>query len=317
MFSALAKARFEIRFCAACQVLMLAATAPFYSAYGLRVEWSSAVPQATGIILLGAVLVNFWRQPGGPRERIVAQTVLAALLFLTVACIASPAQYLAVALRRPLIDPWLAAADAQMGIHVPALAAWTRAHPPVALVLMLAYFTLLPQFVGAMLLLGLVYRNADRLWEYSFHFHLCALVTVASLALFPAACAFAHYGFESTLPQERFLAHFNGFRDGTLSVLRFDDLEGLISMPSFHVAGGFMVTWAFRGMRVVWLFAILNALLTAATVLTGAHYAVDIPATALLFGASVLIHRILTRASMAPVPARDLPRVPESSMAAD
>ena len=128
-------------------------------------------------------------------------------------------------------------------------------------------------------------------------------MTVASLALFPAACAFSYYGFESTLPQGRFLAHFNGFRTGSLSVIRFDDLEGLISMPSFHVAGGLMLTWAFRGYRVVWVFAVLNGLLMAATVLSGAHYGVDLPATALLFGASVVVHRLLLRWFSEPRPA--------------
>jgi hypothetical protein len=298
--SRLAMNRPEVRFCIASQALLLAATAPFYSGFGLRIAWSTALSQALVIALLVAVRLAFWHRPGPPHERIVADTVLAALLLMTVATIASPAQYLAVATRQPLIDPYLAAADAQLGVHVPALAAWTRAHPAVSAVLTLAYFSLLPQFVGAILLLGLVYRNAARLWEYSFHFHFCAVVTVASLAVFPAACAFSYYGFESTLPQGRFLAHFNGVRAGTLSVIRFDDLEGLISMPSFHAAGGFMLTWAFRGYRIVWLFAVLNGLLTASTVLSGAHYAVDVPGTALLFGASLLAYRLFVRWTATP-----------------
>lgn len=295
MIARLERVRPEIRFCLACQLVMLAATAPFYSVFGLRIAWQTALPQLLGVALLVAVRLAFWKQPGSAGERIVADTVLATTLFLTMSCIASPAQYLAVAVRRPLIDPWLAAGDAWLGIHVPALADWTRAHPAVSLLLTAAYASLLPQFIGAILLLGLVYRRVDRLWEYCFHFHLCALVTVASLAAFPAACAFAYYGFESTLSQTRFLAHFNGVRDGTLSLIRFNDLEGLISMPSFHVAGGFMVTWAFRGFRVFWPFAILNLLMCASTIMSGAHYAIDLPGTALLFAASILAHRALTR----------------------
>jgi len=303
MLSRLTKTRPEVGFCVACQLLMLAASLPFYSSYGLRVEWSTGVPQALVMGLLVALLFNFWYLPGAAAEWIAAETVLAACLLFVISCIASPAQYLAVAVGRPLIDPWLAAADASLGIHVPALAEWTREHPSVRALLYLAYFSLLPQFVGVLMLLGLVYRNSERLWEYLFHFHLCGVLTVASLALFPAACAFSYYGFDSTLPQGRFLAHFNGFRTGSLSVIRFDDLEGLISMPSFHVAGGLMLTWAFRGYRVVWVFAVLNGLLMAATVLSGAHYGVDLPATALLFGASVVVHRLLLRWFSEPHPA--------------
>lgn len=315
--SAFLNARFEVRFCIACQALMLGATVPFYSAQGLVVAWHTAMPQAVAVVLLAAMLFNLWWKPGSPGELVVTQTVFATFLFLTISCIASPAQYLAVAFGRPLIDPWLATADALLGIHVPTLADWTRARPLVAEVLRLAYFSLLPQFVGVILLLGLVYRDANRLWEYCFHFHLCALVTVASLALFPAACAFAYYGFESTLPQARFLAHFNGFRDGTLSVIRFDDLEGLISMPSFHVAGGFMLTWVFRGYRILWLFVLLNGLMTLSTVLTGAHYGVDIPGTVLLFGVSVLIHRAVTRPSVNRIPTSRPRPLPGASLAAD
>lgn len=165
MLSRLTKTRPEVGFCVACQLLMLAASLPFYSSYGLRIEWSTGVPQALVMGLLVALLLNFWYLPGAAAEWIAAETVLAACLLFVISCIASPAQYLAVAVGRPLIDPWLAAADATLGIHVPALAEWTRQHPSVRTLLFLAYFSLLPQFVGVMMLLGLVYRNSERLWD--------------------------------------------------------------------------------------------------------------------------------------------------------
>jgi membrane-associated phospholipid phosphatase len=130
------------------------------------------------------------------------------------------------------------------------------------------------------------------MWEYAFHFHFCSLVTLAALALFPAECAFTYYGYESLINQTRFIHQFHGFRDGTLTVIRFNDIEGLISFPSFHVAGAMMVTWAFRRHR--WFFVpllCLNAVMAASTVMLGAHYATDLVATALMFGASVIIYR--------------------------
>jgi membrane-associated phospholipid phosphatase len=105
------------------------------------------------------------------------------------------------------------------------------------------------------------------------------------------------------LDQAGFLAHFEGLRAGTFHVIRFDDIEGLISFPSFHVAGAFMVTWALRRTRrLVWIpVALLNVALVASTVLLGAHYAVDILATAVLFGASVLAHFIVVRRFLDPL----------------
>jgi hypothetical protein len=192
----------------------------------------------------------------------------------------------------PLADPWLAGADAALGVHVPALRDWTAQHGWLARALVLAYFSLLPQFVLPIVALGLWYRDRERLWEYVFHFHFCLTVTLIGVALFPAACAFSHYGFTSLIDQTRFLAHFEGLRSGTLTVVRLDDIEGMISFPSFHAAGGLMVTWVFRGRRC-WTagLIVLNAGLIAATVLTGAHYGVDVLITVAMFAGSVVAWR--------------------------
>ena len=64
-----------------------------------------------------------------------------------------------------------------------------------------------------------------------------------------------------------------------MTVVDMTNIEGLVSMPSFHAAGALFVTWALR--RTWWLFvpvALLNLWLIASTVLTGAHYAIDIVA---------------------------------------
>jgi len=195
-------------------------------------------------------------------------------------------------LRRPLIDSWLAATDALLGISVPQLVAWTRAHGLIAAWLHTAYFTLVPQFLLTVVVLGFVLRDRARLWEYAFHFHSCALVTLAAFAIVPADSAFTHYGFQSLIDQGRFIDHFQGLRAGTLTAIPFDNMEGLVSFPSFHVAGGLMVTWAFRKNRLLfWPLAVLNASLTAATFMTGAHYATDVVATLLMFAASLWVYR--------------------------
>jgi hypothetical protein len=109
-------------------------------------------------------------------------------------------------------------------------------HAAVDTILRASYFTLLPQFVRDRRARPLG-RDRDRLWEYCFHFEFCLLVTIACLALWPAACAFVHYGFQSTIDHIRFIDHFSALRQGTYHVIRFDYLEGLVSMPSFHTAG--------------------------------------------------------------------------------
>lgn len=206
--------------------------------------------------------------------------------------ILSPAQYLAVALHRPLIDPALAWGDSLMGVNVSLLAEWTREHPLLNLVLAASYSTLLVQLGLIISILGLWMRDRAGLREYLFHFHVCAVVTVLALAIFPAACAFQHYGFESTLDQTRFIAHFTAVRSGTMRTIRLDDLEGLISTPSFHVAGACMTTWALRRRAVLLPIAVgVNSLLIASTVLSGAHHLIDVIVTGALFAISVFAWR--------------------------
>jgi hypothetical protein len=121
-------------------------------------------------------------------------------------------------------------------------------------------------------------------------------VTVGALALFPAASAFQYLHFQSTLDQSRFITQFDGVRSGVFNSIRFDDLEGLVSMPSFHVAGALIVVWSLRRHgRLFWPAVSLNVLLAAATVLTGAHYAVDLFGTAAMFAASIWLWNAVAR----------------------
>jgi hypothetical protein len=80
------------------------------------------------------------------------------------------------------------------------------------------------------------------------HFHVCVIVTLLGLALWPAACALTFCGFDS-LDQTRFIRHFHEFRTGAQVLVQPSDVEGLISFPSFHVAGALMVSWAFHRRR--------------------------------------------------------------------
>ena len=119
-------------------------------------------------------------------------------------------------------------------------------------------------------------------------------MTLAGLALAPQPARSSSSGSTPCL-QERFIAHFNGVRDGTFTTIRFDDLEGLISMPSFHVAGGMMVMRAFRGYRRPFAFLlVLNALMIASTFMTGAHHFMDVPGTLVMFCVSLAVHHLMT-----------------------
>ncbi|MCC6162897.1 MAG: phosphatase PAP2 family protein [Acidobacteria bacterium] len=277
---------------AAGHVVFAVVTLAACTALGLDVRWRNAAPPliVAGVMAVLATIAAR-RTSASPLRWMVPEGLLA-FAFIVVLCIVSlPAQYAGAALARPAIDAWLAAADALMGVHVPSIAAWTRAHPTLAHALTLAYDTFALQILLAAPVLVLIGHRLH-LWECIWHLHVCLVVTLLCFALWPAACAFTWYGFESTLPQQMFTAHFDGFRSGALRVVDFRNVTGLVSAPSFHVAGALVLTWATRSR--LWVFVplvLLNATLCVATVLSGAHYLVDTLLSVLLVAASLIAWR--------------------------
>ena len=99
------------------------------------------------------------------------------------------------------------------------------------------------------------------------------------------------------IDQTRVITQISALRAGTFRTIDFGNLDGLVSMPSFHAAGAIIVTWAFRRHRVLLaLLTVLNIGLIAATFMSGVHYFVDIPGAFVVVGASIAAFRLLNRA---------------------
>ena len=293
-------------FFAALQVALLCVTAAALLYTGLRMEWRDLVSlRSAAVVFMWSVwLLHVVMPARRPREWVIAETFLVVALLTTFTNIGSPLQYGIIAFRAPLADAWLASADALLGVNVPALVLWTAARPWLVSVLEAVYGTLLPQFLLPPLVHGLWYRDRRALWEYAWHFQVCLIAALVGLAIFPAACAFSYYGFESLLDQTRFTTQFEAVRSGALVVLPLNNMEGMITFPSFHVAGALLVTWSFRRYPVWGVgLGIINVLMIVSTVLTGAHYVVDVIAAFGVFGCSVWLWRRVASAWIEPVSA--------------
>ncbi len=257
----------------------------------VSIEWSTAWPAGALLSALVVVWLNLYFFPGSPKERFVAEVLFVTFAMLLLTNVLVPMQYGALALGAPYADSWLARADAWLGVSVPAMTGWARTHPPAALALNVIYFTFAPQMLLTVLVLAAL-RDRDRLWEFAFHFHVCLIVTIAALGIWPAICAPAFYGYQPTVEMTRTIGQIKGFHDGLMTSVRFDDLDGLVSFPSFHVAGALLVMWAFRGRRRILLSLIaLNTGLILSTMFTGEHYAIDIVGAFPLVAASIAAYR--------------------------
>ena len=113
---------------AALNVTVLLVTMPFYGQYGLIVDWRTFVPSIVAIGLATVAWLSHVSTPGRPAEWAIAESFVAFILIAFCCMVITPAQYLAVALKRPLADAWLAQADALLGLSVPAAVNWTRTH---------------------------------------------------------------------------------------------------------------------------------------------------------------------------------------------
>jgi hypothetical protein len=269
----------------------LLAGVAFFSQGRLSIEWST---MWLGVSLLAALVVvwlNFYVVPGASWEWFVAETLFVTFAMVLLTNVLVPMQYGALALGAPYADPWLASADAWLGVSVPAMTAWTWAHPSAVLAARLVYSTFAPQMLLAVLALALL-REREELWAFAFHFHVCLIVTIAALAIWPSVCPPVFYGLRPAIDMTRVLAQIQGFHAGTMTVVSFNELEGLVSVPSFHVAGALLVTWAFRRRRAVFIaLVVLNAGLVLSTVVTGVHYAIDVLAALPLVGASLAAYQ--------------------------
>jgi len=283
--------------CLGLQVLLFGTGLALYRATDIQMRWSSS--DVAYLALVGALLAAWMALlavPGDsiPRRR-VAEGLAAGILFLALIGITAPMQYGAIALGRPFVDVWLDRADHWLGIDVAQLTTWTAQFPWLVSTLNVTYNTLAPQLVVPLAVLSLA-GDRKALWEYLWHLHVSLIGALICLALWPTVYVFTYRHFDPLVAPtmvESCMTQLWGFHSGQSHVVTMQDMQGLISFPSFHTAAALAVTWALRRQsRWIWVpIAMINVGLVSATVLLGLHYVTDLIGTAALLGASLLMYR--------------------------
>ena len=283
--------------CLGLQVLLFGTSLVLYRATDLQVRWSSS--DVAYLALVGALLAAWMALlavPGDsiPRRR-VAEGLAAGILFLSLIGITAPMQYGALALGRPFVDVWLDSADRWLGIDVPQITAWTAQFPWLVSVLNVTYNTLAPQLVVPLVVLSLA-GDGKALWEYLWHLHVSLIGALICLALWPTVYVFTYRHFDPLVAPamvESCMTQLWGFHAGRSHVVSMQDMQGLISFPSFHAAAALAVTWALRRQSSwIWMpIVLVNVGLVSATIFLGLHYVTDLIGTAVMLGASLVMYR--------------------------
>jgi membrane-associated phospholipid phosphatase len=184
---------------------------------------------------------------------------------------------------RPLADPMLAGADTALGLSPPSVVHWVNERPAVALVMWLAYISLIPQTILAIVCLGLS-NNRYHLDKFLARFMLASLITAVCFYFWPAKGTYAP---PFNLPAPSYCLpwgeHLDALRSGARTLVTWRDAEGLITFPSFHTIWAVLLIAAFYGSRrLFWPLAALNVVVVISTVTTGMHYFADVIAGVLI-----------------------------------
>jgi hypothetical protein len=225
--------------------------------------------------LLSILLIRRFR-----REPRVSQTVWLMALLLIFSNAAAVLSYLVVSTNAALIDGTLAAWDRAIGFDWRSLFLWIQNHFYLRRLLQFAYDSLLPQLIFLVLFLGFTARFA-RLRVFVELFVVSSLTTIVLSGLFPAAgpwkCCAAGVPFDT-----RLVSDFEPLRDGSLRTIDLLNMQGLISLPSFHTVLAILIPYSLWRTPVAYWFIVVNAATVLATPTAGGHYLMDVIAGALL-----------------------------------
>ncbi len=280
---------------------------------GLPLDWRGAeLPVAIVTFLLGAgaLVVRF---NSGSR---VGAAACATGLFLLLSVFGAALSMLALRWGLPQADAALRAADAALGIDVPAVIASLSHWPAATEALRLVYGTSIPLLLLTIMALGLVGRQR-LMWRACLMFGGTLLTICLGSGLVPAKGAFLFldpaaiarlpegagtYAFET----------FDLFAAGNPTSLVLTALNGVACFPSFHTAAALILCqtgWSVRWLRpplALWGSAVIGS-----TIPIGGHYVVDLVAGALVFAGWSRLTGQLAEGRVRPL----VERIPEQRLA--
>ncbi|WP_157100545.1 phosphatase PAP2 family protein [Rhodoplanes sp. Z2-YC6860] len=186
--------------------------------------------------------------------------------------------YLTVTLRFPLIDRYLAHADAAVGVNWLSWFFWISGHPYLNFTLAVAYCS--PMLVLFVLVVALpVFVGIERVRELIWVYVVTALIVTAISSIAPAESAWIYFGVPDRVLDVNHLAHFAALRSGRMTEIPIAEMTGLVTFPSFHAAVGLILIYAARGVRYLFpLSFAINGLMILSTPSIGGHYFVDVAA---------------------------------------
>ena len=248
--------------------------------YGFSVDWASFLPMLlAGVILVSAGIFYEKKRPTPAIQSMVNMT----FFLLLITNLGAVLSYLLTSTALPLQDAHFAMIDNLFGFHWPDYMVWANEHPVVRNFLMLAYQSSMFQIVAMVLILSAMGKFAA-LIHFSRAYVAAILLTLAISVFIPAMSADAYFAPADNI--NFYLEHnhgvlrnevFMGLREGTWRLITMEDVQGLVSFPSFHTCLAMLTAYAMRDHKWLFIgFAALNAVVIIGTISEGGHYLFDL-----------------------------------------
>jgi hypothetical protein len=196
--------------------------------------------------------------------------------------------YLTATLAFPLVDSELARIDAGLGFSWPAWFHFVKSHPLLKGLFAIVYASLLPECAAS-----IVYfahrRRSDRIAEFLWGALLSILITAPISGIVPALGAFVHFGVPGPA-EATYLPHLLALREGTASSFSVNEIQGIITMPSYHTVLAILIIYAYRSCgRLFALALVLNGVMLLSLPSEGGHYLIDLIAGGAIAAVTIAI----------------------------
>ncbi len=245
-------------------------------------------------VLMGLLLALGFFYASIRRNAQIADMALWGALVVAFSFAAAIFTYLAATLGLPLVDDDLARIDAGLGFSWPAWFQFVNSNRLLKGFFVVVYAILLPECAASTIYFA-HRRRIDRTAEFLCGALISILITGVMSGIFPAAGAFVHFGVPGPA-EATYLPHLLALRSGTASSFSVYDMQGIISMPSYHMVLAVLLLYVYRGMgRVFGLVSVLNGLMLLSLPSEGGHYLIDVIAGGGIAALTIAMTSVMAR----------------------
>jgi membrane-associated phospholipid phosphatase len=274
-------------------------------ATGLRVETSHLLLLTGGIsvLLAGQTFYTFYRS-----EPLIADMLGILAVNTFTPCMIGVLALAGLAINAPLIDEVLIQVDKNLGLDAGLFVEMISLLPILHSSLYFSYQFSVVMLIFVPLILAAL-RRAEAAWRFCTMIVLSGLTCALLSIPFPAAGAFSGLHISdkiiARLPEGAglyYMATFDAYRSGLLKTIRLDELNGVVTFPSFHAAFACVTAHALMPFRYLRLPVMLwTTMVMASTIVMGGHYFIDVFAGMALFAVAAFITRPQRASPMIPV----------------